>query len=187
MQFGTTRSLLELQQHSGRAGRDGLPAYSLLLVEPSVLQVVQRKKPRLTKGKGASSTKASRAPQPKTASNKSGPAAPTVEPAASTQERASTSSREVGASVYQSYVSSAAQVKDEPVEINISSLQLRKRVFLECEDNISDEELASEMPPQAGTPSFRAGYVLLHARLPTSRALPFLRESRSLGHAYAVV
>ena len=46
-------------------------------------------------------------------------------------------------------VRSAAQVKDEPVEINLSSLQLRKRVFFECEDNISDEELAAEMPPQA--------------------------------------
>ncbi|KAI0085659.1 P-loop containing nucleoside triphosphate hydrolase protein, partial [Irpex rosettiformis] len=52
IQFGTPRTLLELQQHAGRAGRDGNAAYSLLLVEPSVLQVIIRKKPRPVKGKG---------------------------------------------------------------------------------------------------------------------------------------
>ncbi|KAI0083379.1 P-loop containing nucleoside triphosphate hydrolase protein [Irpex rosettiformis] len=43
IQFCVPRSLLQWQQHAGRAGRDGRPAYALLLVEPSVFQKVVRK------------------------------------------------------------------------------------------------------------------------------------------------
>ncbi|KAI0087264.1 P-loop containing nucleoside triphosphate hydrolase protein, partial [Irpex rosettiformis] len=42
VQFGVPRSLLQWQQHAGRAGRDGNPAYALLLVEPSVFQVINQ-------------------------------------------------------------------------------------------------------------------------------------------------
>ncbi|KAI0682832.1 P-loop containing nucleoside triphosphate hydrolase protein, partial [Cytidiella melzeri] len=44
IQFGTPRSLLEWQQHAGRAGRGGEQSYALLLLEPSVSEVVNRKK-----------------------------------------------------------------------------------------------------------------------------------------------
>ncbi|KAI0085280.1 P-loop containing nucleoside triphosphate hydrolase protein, partial [Irpex rosettiformis] len=39
--FGVPQSLLQWQQHAGRAGRDENPLYAILLVEPSVFQVVK--------------------------------------------------------------------------------------------------------------------------------------------------
>ncbi|KAI0766319.1 P-loop containing nucleoside triphosphate hydrolase protein [Irpex lacteus] len=46
IQFGCPRNLLQWQQHAGRAGRDGEPAYALLFAEPSVFQVIVRKEPK---------------------------------------------------------------------------------------------------------------------------------------------
>ncbi|KAI0690178.1 P-loop containing nucleoside triphosphate hydrolase protein [Cytidiella melzeri] len=60
VQFGTPRSLLEWQQHAGRAGRGGEQAYALLLLEPSVSKVINCQASQ--KGKGTEIPSASMAP-----------------------------------------------------------------------------------------------------------------------------
>lgn len=43
VQFKSTTNLLQWSQHAGRGGRNGEPAYALMLVEPSVFQVVKKR------------------------------------------------------------------------------------------------------------------------------------------------
>ncbi|KAI0085962.1 P-loop containing nucleoside triphosphate hydrolase protein [Irpex rosettiformis] len=127
VQFGTPRTLLELQQHAGRAGRDGNAAYSLLLVEPSVLQVVVRKKPRPVKGKGKAKSVAWKVKKEDTA--------PAPTPRRTLEE---------GRSIQNKNLPAVINVKEEPSEPVLSPQCKRKRLFEEIEDE--DEPSPEDTP-----------------------------------------
>lgn len=170
VQFGTPRTLLELQQHCGRAGRDGGPSYSLLLLEPSVLQVIVRKKPKpLPKGKGkgkgkaAAVTKTTANQKALTTATKSNAASADTDkakqPAQETQTAGggkgktsnNANSKGKGKAKANAPVTEAV-VKEEPVEVILSAQRQRKRVFadLEADDDAADQaQTQLHQAPQA--------------------------------------
>ncbi|KAI0703587.1 P-loop containing nucleoside triphosphate hydrolase protein [Cytidiella melzeri] len=51
IQFQATRSVVEWAQHAGRAGRNGMSAFSLMLVEPSVFEQTKKRQPQASQAK----------------------------------------------------------------------------------------------------------------------------------------
>jgi hypothetical protein len=67
VQFMVPKTISDYTQHFGCAGRDGIPSISVLLVEPSVYQVL-KKKQLVTKFTGKGGSKNGRAAVPKNSS-----------------------------------------------------------------------------------------------------------------------